>query len=175
MDKKNRIREICELLQQSVTSTPDSFSIYLLSRLWEHSIGLYHQSLGLPVPSYSPISPFWKLIGFQRETPLTDFRGGGIISLIHLIVFVERFPLFVLGLMQDPDELKFVLIKLMITRLPLAIACINLSILLVKALGLYSIETTSEVSFLSTKPVWSLASQPSFLNEVSEWNKRYDI
>ncbi len=63
----------------------------------------------------------------------------------------------------------------MITRLPLAIACINLSILLVKALGLFSIETTSEVSFLSTKPVWSLASQPSFLNEVSEWNERFDI
>lgn len=106
MDKKMRIREICYLLNQSVTSDSNSLSLKLLTRLWNHSVKLYHQMEGVEGPPYSPVSPFWKMIGFQRENPLTDFRGGGILSLIHLLSFVERYPLFVVSLMRDENELK---------------------------------------------------------------------
>lgn len=51
-------------------------------------------------------------------------------------------------------------------RLPLAIACINLSLLLVKTLDLYSLVDISDVTILSTKPIWLLSSQASFFNEV---------
>lgn len=167
MDKKMRIREICSLLNQSVTCNSNSLSLKLLTRLWNHSVKLYHQMEGVEGPSYSPVSPFWKMIGFQRENPLTDFRGGGILSLIHLLAFVERYPLFVVSLMRDENELKLVIIlKILMNRLPLAIACINLSLLLVKTLDLYSLVDVNDVTILSTKPIWLLSSQASFLNEV---------
>ena len=105
-DKKLRIRSLVELLDQPVTSDPDSLSLLLLNRLWNHTIGLYYQAQGSDIPTFSPISPYWKMIGFQRETPLTDFRGGGILSLIHLLAFVERYPLFVMDLIGDSNELK---------------------------------------------------------------------
>lgn len=64
------------------------------------------RSQGHPEPPFTPVSPYWKLIGFQRETPLTDFRGGGILSLEHLVAFVEIHPNFILALMNDKNELK---------------------------------------------------------------------
>lgn len=34
----------------------------------------------------------WKDIGFQGKNPRTDFRGGGHLSLLSLIYFVENYP-----------------------------------------------------------------------------------
>lgn len=105
-DKKLRIRNLAGLVDQQVILEEDSLSMKLLTRLWNHSIGLYYQTQGMEIPEFSPSSSLWKLIGFQRETPLTDFRGGGILSLHHLLAFVERYPLFVTDLMRDENELK---------------------------------------------------------------------
>ena len=33
--------------------------------------------------------PDWTLIGFQGLDPITDFRGGGLLSLVQLIYFAE--------------------------------------------------------------------------------------
>ena len=88
--------------------TDSKNSQHLLQRLWSCTVGLYYRSQGHPEPPFAPISPYWKLIGFQRETPLTDFRGGGILSLEHLVAFVEMHPHFVLALMNDKNELKCV-------------------------------------------------------------------
>ena len=94
-DKRNRIREIVELLNVPVDlKTPEGVSSRLLRQLWGNTIGLYFESRGQPVPPFTPVSPYWKLIGFQRETPLTDFRGGGLLSLMHLVSFVSTFPRF---------------------------------------------------------------------------------
>lgn len=101
------IRYYCSLVDQQVSLEPQSLSQILLTRLWNHSIGLFFQMQGQEIPAYSPVSPYWKLIGFQRETPLTDFRGGGILSLLHLIAFVERYPLLMMEIIGDSDELKY--------------------------------------------------------------------
>ena len=34
----------------------------------------------------------WKAVGFQSETPATDFRGGGVLALEHLLHLAERRP-----------------------------------------------------------------------------------
>ena len=39
---------------------------------------------------YRPQDPCWKLIGFQNEDPVSDIRGGGILSLRCLIYFFEK-------------------------------------------------------------------------------------
>lgn len=169
-DKKNRIREIVELLNVPVDlKTPEGVSSRLLRQLWENTIGLYFESRGQPVPPFAPVSPYWKLIGFQRETPLTDFRGGGILSLMHLVAFVSTFPRFVLALMSIPSDLKYLSKPDQSDgpRLPLAIACINLSILLVKQLGFFALSSASlDLASLSHKPFWSLADAPRFLDQV---------
>lgn len=54
----------------------------------------------------------------------------------------------------------------MISRLPLAIACINLSILLLKQFGFFSLSSTDDVSTFSQKPFWPLANTPNFLDQV---------
>ena len=38
------------------------------------------------------VSNRWKDIGFQGKNPRTDFRGGGHLSLLALIYFVENYP-----------------------------------------------------------------------------------
>ena len=101
------IRYYSSLVDQQVSSEPQSLSQVLLCRLWNHTIGLFCQMQGLDIPAYAPISPYWKMIGFQRDTPLTDFRGGGILSLLHLIAFVERYPLLIMEIIGDRNELKY--------------------------------------------------------------------
>ena len=108
-DKKNRIREVLDRLNLPVDlADPEGVSSRLLRQLWTNTIGLFFQARGQPVPPFAPVSPYWKLIGFQRETPLTDFRGGGILSLMHLVAFSSRFPRFVLALMSISSEVKCV-------------------------------------------------------------------
>eukprot|EP01065_Artemidia_motanka_P008279 TRINITY_DN14138_c0_g1_i1.p1 TRINITY_DN14138_c0_g1~~TRINITY_DN14138_c0_g1_i1.p1 ORF type:complete len:254 (+),score=88.73 TRINITY_DN14138_c0_g1_i1:99-860(+) len=34
----------------------------------------------------------WDQIGFQGKDPATDFRGGGILGLLHLVFFAENYP-----------------------------------------------------------------------------------
>ena len=38
------------------------------------------------------VSNRWKDIGFQGKNPRTDFRGGGHLSLLALIYFVDNYP-----------------------------------------------------------------------------------
>ena len=104
-DKRMRIRSICNQIDIPVDPA-NLYSRHLLCRLWNGTIGLYYQIQGQECPPYTPVSPYWKLLGFQRETPLTDFRGGGILSLEHLVSFVECHPRFVVALMKDQSELK---------------------------------------------------------------------
>ena len=159
-DKKRRVSGILELVGLPVdVADTQSMSSQLLKRLWTRSVGLYCRSKHQPIPEFSPMSPYWKLLGFQRETPLTDFRGGGVLSLMHLNAFVSRYPAFTLTVMSTEDDAK---------RVPLAIACINLSIMLVKEVGLFNCNATADVTKLSQLPLWRFASVPDTLDEVRE-------
>ena len=99
-DKRLRIRSICDQIDIPVDST-NPHSKHLLHQLWDGTIGIFYQIQGYEKPPYTPVSPYWKLLGFQRETPLTDFRGGGILSLEQLVCFVESHPRFVLALIKE--------------------------------------------------------------------------
>lgn len=37
------------------------------------------------------VSPAWKRMGFQREDPVTDFRGGGVLALRCLVYFAKNY------------------------------------------------------------------------------------
>jgi hypothetical protein len=41
---------------------------------------------------YSRISPAYKSIGFQREDPITDIRGSGLLALENVCFFLSRNP-----------------------------------------------------------------------------------
>ena len=158
-DKKQRVSGIVQLVGVSVDiADTQGMSLRLLKQLWSKTVALYCQAHNQPIPEFSPISPYWKLFGFQRETPLTDFRGGGVLSLIQLEAFVSQCPEFMLEVMDCEDKAK---------QIPVAIACINLSIMLTKHLGLFNCDEGSDVAKLSQLPAWKFASAPDFLNQVA--------
>jgi len=41
--------------------------------------------------SYCKSGPIWKSIGFQREDPVSDFRGGGILAAKNLSFFLQSY------------------------------------------------------------------------------------
>lgn len=55
----------------------------LLFKLWELSFSSTH--------GISRVSDKWKLIGFQYNDPVSDFRGMGILGLINLIYIMENY------------------------------------------------------------------------------------
>jgi hypothetical protein len=54
----------------------------LLVRLWKNVF---------PSKKFQSESPLWKKIGFQREDPRLDLRGGGILSLKCLVYFSSEY------------------------------------------------------------------------------------
>lgn len=67
----------------------------------------------------------WTIYGFQNKNPATDFRGGGLISLLHLMQFSTYFPEKVKA-MITPDNQFF-----------LAISSINVTFYLLKYFHLF--------------------------------------
>lgn len=70
--------------------------------------------------------PDWTLIGFQGSDPLSDFRGGGLLSLHQLAFFIENFR----------DQVRSINVR---ANHPtkgygLAITGINITVMLAKAL-----------------------------------------
>merc|ERR1712131_206713 len=52
-------------------------------------VGVTKEEDKLLVSAESETRPDWTLIGFQGLDPITDFRGGGLLSLVQLIYFAE--------------------------------------------------------------------------------------
>lgn len=68
----------------------------LLFKLWELSFSSSH--------GIARVSDKWKLIGFQYNDPVSDFRGMGILGLINLVYLMENYNEFcqrVLSLKRD--------------------------------------------------------------------------
>jgi len=78
----------------------------MLKSLWRDSF--------TPQVPFERISKKWTDIGFQRADPLSDFRGGGVLSLQHLAGFITGYGA------NLSDETDF----------PLAIASINTTAML---------------------------------------------
>lgn len=71
----------------------------------------------------------WQSLGFQSETPTTDFRGGGLLACEQLVALAEREPEFVRGVC-GPD-----------LDYPFAAGCINITHMLCGFLGLLEAPT----------------------------------
>ena len=94
-----------------------------LQRLW---------AVGFPGHEFPPgvKSARWKEMGWQQESPGTDFRGGGFLSLELLVAFAERQTATFLRLMRKEEGRRSE------WEYPFAAAGVNLAFMLVDALDL---------------------------------------
>ena len=84
--------------------------------------------------------PDWVSIGFQGSDPITDFRGGGLLSLSQLIYFCENYPEKARNLnVRASHPTK---------GYGLAITGINLTVLLTKALQAGALKKVDSSSFI---------------------------
>eukprot|EP00756_Hemistasia_phaeocysticola_P001140 Hpha_TRINITY_DN10817_c0_g2::TRINITY_DN10817_c0_g2_i1::g.23296::m.23296 len=67
----------------------------LLQRLWK----ALHKGEEYPARK----GGHWEALGFQGRDPATDFRGGGVLSLLHLVFVAERYPEEVRQLLEDSE------------------------------------------------------------------------
>ncbi|KAJ8600710.1 hypothetical protein CTAYLR_003920 [Chrysophaeum taylorii] len=100
----------------------------LLKRLWD----LAH---GDAAPAFQRVGGPWTAFGFQRDDPVSDFRGGGVLALRNLVNFLERQPCYARPIMLsrqpsssgfDPEAAGF---------FPFAAAGINVTRLLAEFAG----------------------------------------
>jgi hypothetical protein len=67
----------------------------LLMKLWKQVF---------PSKSFQSSSPLWKKIGFQREDPRLDLRGGGILSLKCLVYFSSEYSSKVADMVRSQSK-----------------------------------------------------------------------
>jgi hypothetical protein len=88
--------------------------------------------VGFPGHEFPPgvKSARWKEMGWQQESPGTDFRGGGFLSLELLVAFAERQTATFLRLMRKEEGRRSE------WEYPFAAAGVGLAFMLVDALDL---------------------------------------
>ncbi|XP_026426627.1 ELMO domain-containing protein A-like isoform X2 [Papaver somniferum] len=77
-------------------------------------------------------SELWKEMGWQGSDPSKDFRGGGYISLEHLIFFAKKYPESFQNLLHKKEGRRAE------WEYPFAVAGINISFMLAQMLDLQS-------------------------------------
>jgi len=77
----------------------------LLRKLW----ALGHAALGEEAPPFERTSQRWTSFGFQRDDPVSDLRGGGVLALRNLVLFLEAQPQFANAILSSrrPSEGAF--------------------------------------------------------------------
>ncbi|KAK8803392.1 hypothetical protein WA158_001086 [Blastocystis sp. Blastoise] len=154
-NKKNSLLHINSTLSEIVTPTNEAHK-KLLKRLWYSLVGEKLKLQGKDPLPYAPESPLWREVGFQRDTPWTDFRGGGVYALENLVYFVENYPNVVTEALNFDSEHFF----------PFAIVGVNITGILAQLLGLdASPEVYSPLSHVQT-PIWILANEPGMFNQL---------
>jgi len=93
-----------------------------LRHLWYLAFG--HDPEGSPE---LPADPKWKRLGFQSNTPATDFRGGGVFSLDMVIFFFQNNPEEGKKMLNDTSGQN---------GYPFVPACINVTVLILHHLSL---------------------------------------
>ena len=86
-DRVPNVEEVAEIsrLHNELAAVPDERIMIKLHNLCH--IGEYQKC------GYS-----WKSIGFQKDDPLSDVRGGGMLCIVNLIYFLEEFSLDALSM-----------------------------------------------------------------------------
>lgn len=75
--------------QEVVTQTVNNLFIQYTEDDHESMLRKIHELSGYNT-EYCRVGPVWQEIGFQGEDPVSDIRGGGILSLENLIYFLEN-------------------------------------------------------------------------------------
>lgn len=124
----------------------------LMKRLWIGGGGYSGYGGDDPV---IPNAPFWvDRMGFQLPDPLTDFRGGGVLSLSMMVFIVEQH-----------SEVMERYISGDASDLPFALTCVNCTDMLAKVCMLESKVESIDV-LLSQKPFWRCFSSPHSLLQL---------
>lgn len=71
--------------------------VKLLERFWTLAHGEGE------VPAFSRVCGAWTAFGFQRDDPVSDLRGGGMLALRNLVCFLEQQPSFALAIMRSRE------------------------------------------------------------------------
>ena len=137
----------------------DMFEV-LLVRFWNtiHQHPLHKFQEGGTSKAFERISSRWVELGFQREDPQTDFRGGGILALKCLVYVFERYPHKMLNIVkhQQPSGSK--------KWYPVCAAGINLTCIIAEILhlGTGGYANTYEI-------YWKLFAEPNSFYELFYW------
>lgn len=105
-------------------SQHDDSHTLLLKRLWVASFG--------ERDGFAMKHSAWKSIGFQSETPASDFRGGGLLSLECLVYMAEHYPGTYTSLAMETTQEK----PNVFDEYPFAASCIAMVFYLIDALDL---------------------------------------
>lgn len=155
-------------LNQKCVAGGDVFE-RLLERLWNTIYKDAPRSLRNKARSFERVSDGWIAMGFQREDPETDFRGGGLLALKCLVYVFEAYPQRMLEIVAQQtlagNGTKWY---------PVCVAGINLTCIIagVLKLGNGKYEQTPEV-------FWPLFEEPSafyqlffYGKQLSTWRSR---
>jgi hypothetical protein len=113
----------------SFSQENDSHAL-LLKRLWVASFGEREDGFAMK-------HSVWKSIGFQSETPASDFRGGGLLSLECLVYMAEHYPGTYLSLALETTQEK----SNAFDEYPFAASCIAMVFYLIDSLDLRRTDT----------------------------------
>lgn len=117
----------------------DASHIQLLHKLWCYSFGSEQQ---MPIGKCES----WKLLGFQSDNPLTDFRGCGLLALNILVELAEIHTQFIRQLIQLQSTRHY----------PLSCVIINLINVVIGLLGLHNINNTSHSKLYNNNTLYEL-------------------
>lgn len=83
-------------------SDDNADDVALLKRLWE----VAHRG---GTPTFERVGKRWTAFGFQRDDPVSDLRGGGVLALRNLLTFLESQPEYAVPIMtsRQPRDGEF--------------------------------------------------------------------
>ena len=129
--ESRELQEIGDKIQFLLEGTFDKACpehIDYLQRLWDASNLGVSDADGTKIDFALQLNR-WKDLGFQRDDPISDFRGTGMLGLANLVYFAEQYPSIFLSMARDQQQSSEM-------EYPFATASINITHLMVNLLGL---------------------------------------
>lgn len=124
----------------------------LLVQLWENC---------LPRKKFESVSDKWKLLGFQRDDPRLDLRGGGVLSLRCLVFFTTEYKQKAVDMIKKQSKRSS-------NNYPFAAVGVNLTLLLGELTML-----RNQSFECSAAPFWGIFEHPGGFFEVFCFLFRY--
>ena len=120
---------------------------------YEYIFRKLYTCAGLKGP-YMSVTKAWKHIGFQHEDPVSDIRGGGILSLDNLLYFMETHTKFVQAMISSRSNRNITHDNRYVS-FPWAAAGINLSRMLAAQFEAVDQYGRANTQTFSRKTYWS--------------------